>query len=87
MSFIELREVEPVMGPLVFGLFTLMMFYIAMNIFISIINDAYEAVKNELETAEMTDQNDLFNYIGLKIKYLTCCKKNDNEEVMIGNTF
>ncbi len=83
----ELRAVDPVLGPLAFFFFMLVNFYFLMNVFISIVTDAYHAVKSEIDRAERAEllspnlisgQRDFIDFLESKIRHLLRREKSDN---------
>jgi len=68
-DYLELRSVNSLMAPLLFNAYLLVVFFILLNMFLAIINDAYVAVKEE-QTEE-----DLNFYINLKNKVAGKLKK------------
>uniref|UniRef100_A0A8C8DTY3 Polycystin-2 n=1 Tax=Oryzias sinensis TaxID=183150 RepID=A0A8C8DTY3_9TELE len=58
-DFFEIKEANPVLGPIYFITFVLFIFFILMNMFLAIINDTYSEVKADMaqhrSEMEMTD--------------------------------
>merc|ERR1719424_2137328 len=53
----EMTAVSSVMGPLYFLAFQLMIFIVSVNIFVAILNDAYDANKHLLKEGKVADGN------------------------------
>ncbi|KAM9770402.1 polycystin-2 isoform 1-T1 [Menidia menidia] len=47
-NFLEIKEANPVLGPIYFGTFVFFIFIILMNMFLAIINDTYSEVKADM---------------------------------------
>ena len=60
-NFDELEEVRPVIGPIYFVSYVLLIFFVLINMFLAIINDTYVAVGEDIEEAEL--EFDLGNYL------------------------
>ncbi|XP_075888699.1 polycystin-2 [Nelusetta ayraudi] len=58
-EFSEIKEANPVLGPIYFNTFVFFIFFILMNMFLAIINDTYSEVKADMSQQrsemEMTD--------------------------------
>ncbi|KAM7419410.1 hypothetical protein PAMA_016501 [Pampus argenteus] len=58
-EFSEIKEANPVLGPIYFTTFVIFIFFILMNMFLAIINDTYSEVKADMSQQrsemEMTD--------------------------------
>ena len=59
---------QPVLGPLFFGLFILLVYLIVVNLFVSLVTECYEAVRAALEKEEQRalergDTIDVFGYL------------------------
>uniref|UniRef100_A0A1I8GMZ4 PLAT domain-containing protein n=2 Tax=Macrostomum lignano TaxID=282301 RepID=A0A1I8GMZ4_9PLAT len=51
-KFLELYESEPILGPLIFAMYAIFVIFILLNMFVSILNEAFAKVKDDVEKQE-----------------------------------
>lgn len=66
-DFEELRQENPFLGPIMFFLFTLLAVFVLVNVFIAILLEAYEEVKETLTNAEDVTADQLTKEVGIVI--------------------
>jgi polycystin 1L2 len=70
-------------GPLLFSLYNIFVVFILLNMFISIINDTFSAVRNDAE--KQADDYHMVNFIVSKLKLWTGIGNNDDEDGLAYN--
>ena len=71
----ELATAEPILGPICFSLFILLVVFVCMNMFVSIINDNFRLTREN-----RNDDQDIFSFMFKKIFYFTGLKRLNQRE-------